>query len=443
MKVLKITPILAFCIVVTLGLTGCGGGSGGSGSPGAAASNNSGAATGGNSNPFIPPSQSSSGSTTSSSSGQGSSGSVGNLGLVLIPSDAADEDTTIANSPSIMQIVHIYDSNGNVLASPTMSSLSYAGINDFDGAALTPDGSEGVMMDGDDNNLYYFSVKNGEVSTAHTISANYGVDGDSVAILSSGDEAVITLDNNGYLILVSGILSGTPQTAASIPVPDYRDGLVSSNDDKVLLARGADGLTVFAINAIPPQPGQGGFAGTVSHTFTQTANIVSLGTSKPDGASRDGMAISPMDSSRAVVITNITNTTSSSTVDLLTGLPGNPVVSNSISVSPVVDTVAISPDGNLAIVGTDSGLLMFSGVASGALQQVGQLYAPSYTVNNGSVTLGKITTLGFTVDGKYVVVCDYTNSALLVIPVSTSGFGTPAGILPGISAPWSDNMMVH
>ncbi len=313
-----------------------------------------------------------------------------------------------------------------------MSSISYSGENDFDGAALTPDGSEGVLMDGYNNKLYYFSVQNGTVSAANTLNTNYGVDGDSVAILSNGDEAVVSLDNNTYLVLVTGILSGTPQIVGGIGIPDYRNAVVISNDDKVLLARGANGLTVYSIASSTPQPGD----------FNQTANIPSLGTSSAEFDGRGGMAISPIDSSRAVVITNIVNSTSG-TVNLLTGLPGTPVLSNSTSVDYTVNTVAVSPDGTLAVVGTDNGLLMFSGVASGALSQVGQLYAPSYSISDTSVTLGQITTLGFTIDGKYVVVCDHTNGALLVIPVSSSGFGAPAGILPGLSVPASDNIMIH
>ncbi len=441
MKILRMTSVLAFCLILTLGLTGCGGGSGGSGSPGTSASSNSGSVTGGNQNPFIPPSQSTSGGGTSSSSSQGGSGSVGDLGLVLVPSDPPDNvNNGITNSPSILQIVHIYDSNGKVLATPTITTLNYPGENDFDGAALTSSGSEGVIIDGYNNNLYYFSIKNGDVSTANMLNADYGVDGDSVAILSNGDEAVVSLDNSDYLVLVSGILSGHPLVASPILTPGYRDGVVISNDDKVLLARGGNGLTVYSITSIDPQPGQ--YGGTVSHSFAKIQDIPSLGTLSADGEGRDGMAISPLDSSRAVIIVNGASATGS-TVNLLTGLPGVPALSNSISVNHEVDTVAISPDGDLAIVGTDKGLLMFSGVASGALTQVGQLYSPSYTVNNASMTLGKITTLGFTVDGKYVVVCDYTNSSLLVIPVSASGFGEPAGILGGISVPWSDTMLVH
>lgn len=151
------------------------------------------------------------------------------------------------------------------------------------------------------------------------------------------------------------------------------------------------------------------------------------------------MAFSPADSSRAVIITNGT----SGSVSLLTGLPFKPSVSNSVSVGRKVFSVAIAPSGDRAIVGTDSGLMMFTGVASGALTRVGGLYAPTYMLYNRSVTLGMVTTLGVTPDGKYAVAGDYTDGALLVIPMSTGGFDAPVGILPGVEVPFNDEMLIH
>ncbi|MDA8171298.1 MAG: hypothetical protein M0Z48_05635 [Nitrospiraceae bacterium] len=424
MKIPGMISVSAFCMVLAIGLAGCGGGGGGNGGGTSAA--------GSNSNP--------------SASQPGSSApvtNVGNLGIALIPSDPSDDNVIGENPTSVLQVVHLFDASGNPLSTPTVSSLIYNGVGDFDGAALTPGGARGIMIDGANDNLFFFTVQKGSTSASLTplgVGA-YGRDGDSVSVMSSGDEAVVSLDDNIHLLLVSGMLSGKPQPAAYILLPDYRDGVVTSNDDKVLLARGTSGLTVFAINSIAPSPGPLG--GTVSHTFTKTADIPALGTAPYGGEGRDGMAFSPTDSSRAVIIIN---GASSSTINLLTGLPASPAVSKTVSVSRHVYAAAIAPDStasDLAIVGTDSGLLLFSGVASGTLTPVGQLYAPSYTISGKSVTLGRIMTLGITIDGKYAAVCDITNSALLVIPISSSGFGAPVGILPGISVPSSDEMMIH
>ncbi|MDA8087156.1 MAG: hypothetical protein M0Z75_10695 [Nitrospiraceae bacterium] len=421
MKVLRVISILALCTALAAGFAGCGGGGGGGSSD--------------------------SGSANSPAQSQPAQGgpppvvtSVGNLGIALVPSDPQEDNAAGGNPTSVLQVVHLFDANGNPLARPTVSSMVYNGVGDLDGAAMTPGGAYGVMVDGANDNLFFFLVQNGRASAfdAPLGVGTYGRDGDSIVITSSGDEAIVSLDDNVHLLLVSGIASGNPKPAAYIMIPDYRDGVVLSADDKVLLARGPGGLTVFAVN--PASPAQGPLGGTVSHNFTQTADIPALGTSSAEGQGRDGMAISPADSSRAVIITNGT----SSTVQLLTGLPGNPTQSEPVSVNQHVYSVAVGPaPGDLAIVGTDKGLLMFSGVASGTLTQVGPLYAPAYSLNGRNVTLGMITTLGLTLDGKYAVVCDFTNSALLIIPVSAKGFGAPAGILPGISVPWSDEMLVH
>ena len=94
--------------------------------------------------------------------------------------------------------------------------------------------------------------------------------------------------------------------------------------------------------------------------------------------------------------------------------------------------------------GTNAGLAMFTGVDTDTLTQVGTLFAPTYTGSRGSaVTLGFITTLGITLDGNYVVVCDDTNSALLVIPIGATGLGPPVGILNGIAVPFNDQMVIH
>ena len=427
MKKLKIIPVLFICAVLGIGLAGCSGGGGGS-----AGSSPSGDSSAGN-NPSSPSSQSQ----------PLSNAPVGNLGVAIFPNDPLVDNP--ADTTGILQVAHLLDANGNPLATPTLSSLTFSGAGDIDGASLTTGGANGVLTDAD-NDMIFFSLIDGTVSTSqapYQISKSYGTDGDSIAIMSDGDNAVVSLDSRDVLLLVSGMLSKKPQAAELIPIPDYRDGVVISYDDKVLLARGGSGLTVFAISPATPAPGPLG--GTVSHTFTQTiANVTALGARQNDGGGRDGMAISPTDSSRAVIITNATGAASSS-VSLVTGLPTGAIISNSISVSLHVDSVAIAPGqpGDLAIVGTDSGLLMFSGVAAGKLTQVGSLYTPSYNINGKAVKLGRITTLGVTIDGKYAVAGDITNGALLTIPISAGGFGAPAGVLPGVSIPANDEMLVH
>src|SRR5215472_4898503 len=78
--------------------------------------------------------------------------------------------------------------------------------------------------------------------------STWGTDGDSVGILPNGDEAVVSLDDNSQLLVVSGIISGNAVAAETLALPNDRDGVVVSGDGKVLLARGSSGLTVFSVS---------------------------------------------------------------------------------------------------------------------------------------------------------------------------------------------------
>lgn len=361
--------------------------------------------------------------------------SVSNLGVALI----ADDGNGSGQSYEAVQVVHVYDSKGNVLATPTVDYLSYDGASDLDGQALTPDASQGILVDGGNTVRFFSKLQTGTPVPSDTtldVSA-YGGDGDSIAIMPDGNEAIVSADGYQTLLLVSGIVAGTPVATDIITVPGYRDGLVVSNDGTVMLARGYDGVTVFAVAPITPHPGSIG--GTVSHSFTQVKDFPDLGNDWTEDG-RDAMAMSPVDSSRAVVLIP-----GAGTIQLLTGLPANPVAAATLDVSSAQHPAAVSitPDGKTAIVGGYSGLLMISGVDTGNLAIVGSLYAPTYTLSGNSVTLGEVTTLGITLDGKYVVVCDRTNSALLVAPISPTGVGAPVGIVGNIAVPDNDQMLIH
>jgi hypothetical protein len=155
------------------------------------------------------------------------------------------------------------------------------------------------------------------------------------------------------------------------------------------------------------------------------------------------MAISPTDPSRAVVVLP-----GSASIELVTALnTATPVEGTAVQVpSGVFPTaVSISTDGKLAIVGTGSGLLMYSGVDTGTLVQVGTAaYAPTYSVGSYSVTLGNVPTLGITLDNKYVVAADGMNGEIVVIPFTSAGFAdAPASALGGVTIPYNDQLLIH
>jgi hypothetical protein len=299
------------------------------------------------------------------------------------------------------------------------------------------------MVDGGNTVRFFSGLQTGTVTAStNTVDVSaYGGDGDSIAILPNGDEAVVSADGTcpsglTCLLLVSGIVSGNPKPAIMITVPDNRDGLVISNDGQELLARGPSGLTVFAIAPVTPYTGSEG--GTASHSFTQIIDLSALGSQGYIEDGREGMAISPVDSSRAIVLMP------DGSIQLLTGLPSTPTLGPTItpSVSSPI-SVSITPDGTTAIVGGSTGVSMISGVDTGTLAEVGTVYSPTYTSSGNSVSLSAVSTLAITLDGKYVAACDEDNAALLVIPITSSGFGVPVGVITGIAVPSNDQMVVH
>ncbi len=369
----------------------------------------------------------------------GSNLSISNLGIVLM----ADDGYGMADGSDGVQVIHLYDATGNLLSTPTVAYLDYPGETDIDGAALTPDGSQGIMVDGNNDLSFLSGVQTGTPfasSTPLDISA-WGSDGDAVAILPNGDEAVCSEDtgNPANLLVVSGILSGNAAAADLITVPDNRDGVVISWDGSVMLARGPSGLTVFSITPITPITGSLG--GTVSNQYTQVVDFGTLGSNSLIEDGREGMALSLADATRAVIVNPTTVK-----IQVLTGLPASPIQGTPVALpsGTFPYAVAISPDGKLAVVGTDNGLLLYSGVDTGNLVEVGNTaYIPSYTLASQQVQLETVTTLGITLDGKYVTAGDATHKALVVIPLSSTGFGAPASVLGNLAIPDNDQLLVH
>jgi len=414
-----------------------------------------------------------------------------NLGFALVADDGSG---IVANG---LQFIQIEDSSGNAEPTPTTTFFPLTG-GDLDGQALTPDASEGAVVDGS-NLVHFFSgiPQHNVVISPTTVDVTaYGGDGDSIVSLPSGDEAVVTGDNGGALAVISGILSGNPVIADTIPNPNTngRDGLVISQDGTIMLSRGhsegTPGIDVYSIAHVAPHAGSTA-TGTTSYNFTLSQTITTAATPFfEDG--RDGMAISPTDPTRAVVIGY--NSMVTPEVQLLTGLGSGSAAVNSLELrlpkarqhstrslvrqtepshrEPAAillgtDTevigVAITPDGTTAYVASNVGIVTVSGVNTGTLAQVGSLYSPSLPIGGSSCQLGA-GTLGVTPDGKYLVVdanpvysngsCVLTAPAsndtnqgsgvLLTIPIGAGGvLGAPVGQLNYVVSPFNDQMIVH
>ncbi|MCA1829713.1 MAG: hypothetical protein ABR567_14080 [Myxococcales bacterium] len=365
------------------------------------------------------------------------------FGVALIPDDG--------NGTSGLQVVTLFDDDGEPLNPPTLANLTGLG-GDLDGAALTPDGSQGVMVDGGNFIVFFSGVGSGQLvaATAKIDISPYGLDGDAIAIMPDGNEAVISADSN-TLVVISGIFAGNPVIAATLPIPAEEDGLVISNDGKVLLARGSGGMSVFGMASIPPTKGPIG--GTLTHSYTHVVDFTNAVSSPIGEDGRDGLAVSPANSANGAVVGRMLGA-SSAVIQLVTGLPGStstpPTVHPAVPISGALDAfaVAITPDGTRAIVGTDAGLVMFTGVDSGSLVQTGPPFAPA-PIGTGTSTFGTsgVPTLGITLDGKYVAALtpspDPVHGTLLLIPIQATDFGAPVSTLGSIAVPSNDQILLH
>jgi hypothetical protein len=373
---------------------------------------------------------------------------VADFGLALLPNDGR-------GGADGLQIITLYGDDGGILATPTLQMLTHLGSPDLDGSALTPDGSQGVMVDGGNTVLFFSDISSStpSVSGLRIDITAYGGDGDSVAIFPDGNEVVIASDGH-ELPLIAGLADGHPVLADTVVTPGARDGVLISDDGKVMMARGPSGLPIFAVTAVTPHPGHLG--GTVSHSFRMVldnapgaAPLFPSGPAGEDG--RDGMAFSPTDSSRALLVGFGGGTGYAPTVQLITGLPDQPQIPSTVTLPGVseVTAVAVTKDGKRAVVGTNKGIYMFTGVETGALVLQGLFDVPYVDAGGHQVALswGGVPTLGITLDGLYLVALtqwpDANKGTLVVVPIVPTGLGDAVGVLGGVAVPDNDQVMLH
>ena len=370
----------------------------------------------------------------------GANSALSNFGAALV----TDGGYGMSDGSDGLQIVSLYDSGGNLLIPPAVTYVDYPGAVSLAAVALTPDASVGLIAGGDSKLRLFANLQSSQPAALvnQLDLSSYGANVSSVATVGNGEEAVISSGSTSALLQLSGVLTAAPQVAATIAIPGPRNALALSSDSQVLLARGPSGLTIFSVTALAT-PVSGNVSGTVMHRFTQQADFAALG-SAAFASGRGGMAISPSDSSRAVVLQAPTSS-SSATLQLITGLPTSPSLAAPINLPAgfIPHAFAISFDGALAAIGGSGGVLLYSGVASGPLTLVQGPYAPAYQAGNNSYVLGKITTMAFTLDNQYLVVGDQTNLSLVVIPFSASGFSAVASALGDVSIPGDDQLVIH
>ncbi|MGH7755319.1 MAG: hypothetical protein ACREM8_03415, partial [Vulcanimicrobiaceae bacterium] len=175
------------------------------------------------------------------------------------------------------------------------------------------------------------------------------------------------------------------------------------------------------------------------YLFTITAEDATLGTTPSLLRGNGAMALTS-DGSRAV----LAQAQGPDTVALITGLPTAIKVAATLTLPSRPHSVAISPNGAYAAVGTDGGVFLVSGVSGSTLAMTGPLVA-TYTGSDGlSHQLVNVSSVGFTLDGRYLVALALLNpgvstvGSVVVLPFNQSaapGSPTPSPAPTGSPLP--------
>lgn len=365
---------------------------------------------------------------------------VTNLRVALISDDGHGATHGIT-------MLKLEDDNGNPLPVPTSTLLPIPAAGDLDGEDLTPSGARGAAIDGG-NNVYFFTGANtGTLSLSpNTLNvAPFGGDGDSISTLPDGDEIVVSADGATQDVVISGIVGGSPVLADTIAIPARRDASLISTDGKTLLARGPTGLTIYSIKDVRPHVGSLG--GTVRHDYKQIVDIPAVGDSAQILDGRGGMAFSPSDFTRAILVGSPTDP---NVVSLVTGLPKTPLV-HSLTLDPagtsILYCVAISKDGSTAFIGANTGIAVVSGIKSGNLVQVGTVFSPTFMVGSTTYNLVNVRTLGVTLDGRFLAVLTtkptQNSGTMLLIRIGAGGTLQVVGQFNNIAVPVNDQVLMH
>ncbi|MBV8116333.1 MAG: hypothetical protein JOZ01_00065, partial [Candidatus Eremiobacteraeota bacterium] len=331
------------------------------------------------------------------------------LGLAI----AGDDGLATGGAPDGFQVVQFEDRAGNLLPAPAPTYVPLPAAFDIDNVSLTNDAFVGALVDGGSRAYFFKGLPQRTIMmlpNSVDISA-FGGDSDSVASLQNGDEVIATGDGP-QLAQISGLLSGNPVVANAITVSSPKDGLVTSFDSKAMLARDSsgNGIDVFSITAVAPH------AGTLGGRVAYDIKLVStISNSDPnfvtpvEADGREGMAFSPQDSTRALVVG--TDHGGNPSVGLITGIPNSATMQTlrlqipnahlrlhdarevrgrragraGLTLSglsgPV--SVVVAPNGRDAYVAGSGGIVGITGVDTGSLTQVGSPIAPVVQLSNG------------------------------------------------------------
>lgn len=359
--------------------------------------------------------------------------SVASVGVAYVPDGGGAGQRGV-------EVVHFEDTSGNLLAKPApvavvfpgaveelaISSDTTVGIGAMSRAAAAPypliqdlsgfTGASPVLV----GPAYDAAIVPSPAPNATPTAAAVIPDIAGVAVLGTGQQSVglavggtngilatSALTNSSFPFAYGGFASFMPASGSTVTVPaGTRNNITASplsptTGTFTVLVRGQD-LLVYDVTQNLSGSG---------YLFTITAEDATLGTTPSLLRGNGAMALTS-DGSRAV----LAQAQGPDTVALITGLPTAIKVAATLTLPSRPHSVAISPNGAYAAVGTDGGVFLVSGVSGSTLAMTGPLVA-TYTGSDGlSHQLVNVSSVGFTLDGRYLVAL-----ALLNPGVSTVG----------------------
>lgn len=359
------------------------------------------------------------------------------------------------STQSEIQVFQIEDANGNALAQPTYTLKPFPYY--VMGMDATPDGRYGAVVynsnGGGTSSVQLVSgFDSGNPTPIGTQLGLYSSVGDAgdVAMLPSGDRAIVTQQNSDYpgkFVSVAGILAGSPSNENVVPMGDTTQiGAVSQHvnvhvapDGSYFMVRGGNETPVMSITKN---------GSTYSYAVAATLYGVSKNSA---GQGNGGFAINPKNASQAIFVSGSIG----NDIYFVTGLPSHPVVAQHLNPPEpqLLNSVQFTPDGKYAVIGGAAGLQVYGGFLSGSIARVGGLYPGTFTMEDGAThKVVGITSVGVTPDGKYVtaVVTDLnsagaTVASLVTIPIDANGnLGSIAGTFNRIIYPTAyDDIMIN
>ncbi len=277
-------------------------------------------------------------------------------------------------------------------------------------------------------------------------------DATSVTILNGSSTGVALFvspnTNPQGIVALTSLANAPPQYGSSVPFssPNYTlpNPLGTSFSNIRAMSNATTGVQNVLVRGTNDLIAIGVTDNAAGYQFNIQAQDTNLGSSAVvRGYGR--MAIDPQDPSRALI--GGTSSGNLNQLTLVTGMPGTITESSTLQMPGAINSIAYSPGGSVAVIGTTVGIVVVGGTSSTTLTQLTPFgsglvaYQPTFTNCNGArSTLTNVVSVSFSADELYVVglgtaagvsCASGYNGTLVAVPLSGSSGATP---VPGSAA---------